>query len=137
MTVIDVRGDRYNKDMLTVVPLLTWGQWLTSPGFGGSAAVVAAVITFVGVRRAAAVQRENARRDQWWDRLKWAVDLALSDDEATANAGLEAMRAITETEGFDDDELNFIAHITDLFLLDTESGTLEQDQEDADGHVVE
>lgn len=52
-------------------PMLTWGQWLTSSGFGGTAAVLAAVIAFVGVRRTSRVQRDNARKDQWWDRLEW------------------------------------------------------------------
>lgn len=131
-----------------IAPLLTWGDWLTSPGFGGTAAVVAAVIAWLGVRRSTRVQsqtasrvlraeRENARKDQWWDRLKWAVELALSSDEATSNAGLEALRAINETEGFDRDELNFLARIADLFLADAESGTLEPDEEDHDGHAAE
>lgn len=119
-------------------PLLTWGQWLTSSGFGGAAAVAAALVAFIGVLRASAVQRENARKDQWWDRTKWAVDLVLSGDEASANVGLAALAAITEAEGFDRDEINFLRRITDLFLLEDESGTLEagigQGEEDTDGH---
>jgi len=116
-----------------IYPLLSWGEWLTSPGFGGAAAVVAAVIAFLGVRRSTATQRENARKDQWWDRLKWAVELALDPDEAKAHAGLEALQAMTETtQGLDEEELSFLARITDLFLVEDESGTLEQDQEDND-----
>jgi len=110
-------------------PLLTWGDWLTSPGFGGTAAVVAAVLALIGVRRSTAVQRENARKDQWWDRLKWAVDLVLSGDEAAANVGLAALTAITQAQGFDTDELNFLERITELFLEPDESGTLESELE--------
>lgn len=115
--------------MTTVSALLTWGQWLTSPGFGGAAAVVAAVLALIGVRRASAVQRQNARKDQWWDRLKWAVDLVLSGDEARANAGLAALTAITQAHGFDQDELNFVERIAGLFLEPEESGTLEAEAE--------
>lgn len=124
--------------------LLTWGEWLTSAGFGGTAAVVAALLALVGARRSAAVQRENARKDQWWDRLKWAVDLILSGDEPSANVGLAALAAITQAQGFDADELDFIERINSLFLEADESGTLdvesqqgqrfEEGKEDADGH---
>lgn len=119
-----------------IAPLLTWGDWLTSAGFGGTAAVVAAVIAFFGVRRAAATQRENARKDHWWDRLKWAVDLVLSGDEGKANVGLTALLAITEAKGFDRDEWNFLRRIADLFLATDPSGTLEADEgeEEPDEH---
>lgn len=106
-------------------PMLTWGQWLTSSGFGGAAAVLAAVIAFVGVRRTSRVQRDNARKDQWWDRLKWAADLILSGDEDKANVGLSALDAIAKTPGFDADEQRFLRAVTQLFLLDDESGTLD------------
>lgn len=119
-------------------PLLSWGQWFTSAGFGGTAAVIAALLALIGVRRAAAVQRENARKDQWWDRLKWAVDLILSGDESSANVGLAALAAIAQAQGFDDDELNFLQQISSLFLGPDESGTLDgepeqQPEEEADG----
>ena len=107
--------------------LLTWGQWLTSSGFGGTAAVLAAALALIGVRRSSAIYRENARKDQWWDRLKWAVDMVLSGDEQRANVGLAALSAIAEAQGFDRDELTFLRRVTDLFLLEDESGTLERE----------
>lgn len=110
-------------------PMLTWSQWLTSAGFGGTAAVLAAGIAFIGVRRTSRVQRDNARKDQWWDRLKWAVDLILAGDEAKANVGLSALDAIAKTPGFDADEQRFLRAVTQLFLLEDESGTLEPDHD--------
>lgn len=109
-----------------IYPLLTWGAWLTSSGFGGTMAVSAALIAFLGVSRTATTQRENARKDQWWDRLKWAIDFVLSGDEDKANVGLTALAAITEAEGFDRDEWNFLRRIADRFLGPAPSGTLEQ-----------
>lgn len=52
------------------VPLLAWGTWLTSPGFGGTTAVVAAAIAFVGVGRTVGVQREAHRKQQWRERAR-------------------------------------------------------------------
>jgi hypothetical protein len=109
-----------------MIGLLTWGDWLTSSGFGGTTAVVAAALAFLAARRSAAVQRENAHKDQWWDRLKWAVELALSGDEAGANVGLAAFTAIAQAEGSDADELEFIKRINGLFLATGKSGTLEE-----------
>lgn len=104
-------------------------DWVRTPGFGGAAAVAAAVVAFLGVRRSNATQRENARKAQWWDRLKWAVELALSPDEAQSAAGLTALEAITEATGFDPDEANFIANIANLFLGGDPSGRLEGEED--------
>lgn len=94
------------------------------------------MIAFFGVRRAAATQRENARKDHWWDRLKWAIELVVSGDEDKANVGPTALLAITESKGFDRDEWNFLRRISDLFLAIDASGTLAigEGEEEPDGH---
>lgn len=112
-------------------PELTFGGWLTSAGFGGFAAVVAAAIAYAAARWTARVHRDSSRHDQWWDRLKWAVELALSAEPARSAAGLRALAAIMDATGFDEDELKFIANIAGGFLVDGQSGTLES-EEDAD-----
>lgn len=64
-----------------------FGEWLytfsTSAGFGGIAAVVAALIAYRGVRRSAAVARQNARSAQWWENARGAADRLLSADNIT------------------------------------------------------
>lgn len=114
-----------------MVPQITFGDWLTSAGFGGVAAVVAAAIAYAAARWTARAHRDSSRRDQWWDRLKWAVELALSPEPARSAAGLRALEAIMDATGFDDDEWKFIANIADVFLGEDLSGTLES-EEDAD-----
>lgn len=111
---------------------LALGDWLTSAGFGGAAAVAAAAIAYAAAWRTARAHRDSSRRDQWWDRLKWAVELALSPEPTRSAAGLRALEAIMDATGFDDDEWKFIANIADVFLVDDRSGTLES-EEDADG----
>ena len=118
-------------------PFITWGQWLTSPGFGGAAAVLAAALAFSGVARASAVQRENARREHWWDRLKWAVELLRSAEPIDVEVGIEALTAITEADGFDTDEMNFLSHITRHLLPRPSSGTLETPPDEEERDVCE
>ncbi len=54
---------------------LAVGAWLTSPGFGGLAALVAAVIAYrgitkrIGADRALAVEADE--RQRWWEVLQW------------------------------------------------------------------
>lgn len=79
-------------------PLLTWAEWLTSPGFGGTAAVFAATIAFIGVARSVKAQRDTARKQQWWERAKWALDLTLSADSVSRTIGLEVLDALGHSE---------------------------------------
>lgn len=82
---------------------LDWlGAWAQSPGFGGLAAVVAAVIAYRAARKAADTQRVNAaadraqreraeRKNQWWARAQWALDLTLSQDTETRTVGYDML----------------------------------------------
>jgi len=111
---------------------ITAGEWLKSPGFGGLAAVVAASIAYVGVRRSTAVQRKNARTDQWWDRLKWAVELALSPEPTKYKAGIRALEAVIDATGYDADEATFVANVADVFVEADGSGTLDSEEDSDD-----
>ncbi|KQY61435.1 hypothetical protein [Nocardioides sp. Root140] len=74
------------------------GHWLTSPGFGGLAAVVAASIAYAGVKRSVRSQRDANRKQQWWERARWALDLTLSEDTTTRTIGLEVLDALGRSE---------------------------------------
>lgn len=106
---------------------MSFVDWLSSPGFGGAAAVVAAAGAFIGTRVGVATQRRNARADRWWDRTEWAVDMAISDDERAVTAGLEAMDVLVRLpsiDGPDEDELEFLGRVADTFLVDAEAASL-------------
>ncbi|GAA2036079.1 hypothetical protein [Pseudokineococcus marinus] len=108
--------------------LLDWlGAWAQSPGFGGLAAVVAAVIAYRAARKAADTQRANAeedrkqreraeRKNQWWARAQWALDLTLSQDTEIRTVGYDMLDALANSEWADEHEAELIAAATDRAL---------------------
>ena len=72
--------------------------FLRSPGFGGLAAVVAAAIAFLGVVRSNATKRKADRKQQWWDRARWALDLLLGETETARDVGVAALDALSLNE---------------------------------------
>lgn len=73
-------------------------EWLTSAGFGGTAAVVAALVAYLGVRKTVRQQRLNARKDQWWERARWALDRTLSEDSRVRAVGFSVLEALGDSE---------------------------------------
>lgn len=69
-----------------------------SPGFGGSAAVCAAVLAFTGVHLTVRAQRHANRKQQWWERARWALDLTLSSETTTRTVGLDVLEALSRSE---------------------------------------
>jgi hypothetical protein len=95
---------------------LPLGEWLMSPGFGGTAALAAALIALRGVRRTVTAQREANRKQQWWDRAKWALDLLLEDDYRKQIAGLEVLAALADSEWAFEHEADFVDAAVRPFL---------------------
>lgn len=92
--------------------------WLQTPGFGGTAAVLAAVIAFAGVRR-------QTRLNAWWQRAEWALDL-LTRAESTDNDRDLALEAITALQGSrlaKKDEQTFLRGVADYLLDPLGDGT--------------
>ena len=52
------------------------GQFITSSGFGGLAALVAALLAFRAAILKLSADREVARQNRWWDSLSWIYDRA-------------------------------------------------------------
>lgn len=84
-----------------------WGTFLTSPGFGGVAAVGAAVIALQAARFTARRTARNAdsdraqralaqQRSQWWDRFTWATQKATDPD--TALVGVKVLFSLTRPD---------------------------------------
>lgn len=88
------------------------GRWLTSPGFRGLAAVIAATIAYAGVRRSIRAQRDATRKEQWWERARWALDLTLSDESITRTIGLEVLDALGDSEFGSEHEFDLVAAAT-------------------------
>lgn len=86
--------------------------WVPSPGFGGVAAVVAAAIAYAGVRRSVQAQREASRKQQWWDRAHWALDLTLSDDSTGRAIGIEVLDALGRSEFASEHEFDLVEAAT-------------------------
>jgi len=95
-------------------------EWLLSPGFGGAAAVGAAVIAFVAARRQAEVNRVASRKEQWWKRAEWALNLTLSDKSENRIVGLDTLDALSRSEWAAEHEGDVIAAATEWALGEPE-----------------
>ena len=91
-------------------------EWLLSPGFGGAAAVLAAVIAFFAARRQAEVNRIAGRKEQWWKRAEWALNLTLSDKSENRIVGLDTLDALSRSEWAAEHEGDVIAAATEWAL---------------------
>jgi hypothetical protein len=105
-------------------------EWLLSPGFGGAAAVLAAVIAFLAARRQAEVNRVAGRKEQWWKRAEWALNLTLSDKSENRIVGLDTLDALSRSEWAAEHEGDVIAAATEWALGEPEP---EPDQGPEDG----
>jgi hypothetical protein len=95
-------------------------EWLLSPGFGGAAAVVAAAIAYVAARRQAEANRAASRKEQWWKRAEWALNLTLSDKSENRIVGLDTLDALSRSEWVAEHEGDVIAAATEWALGEPE-----------------
>lgn len=71
-----------------------WRDFWSGPPAAGLFAVLAAVIAFFPAYRSTRIARDNAEREQWWNRAEWALARADSDkqlDREVANTALVAL----------------------------------------------
>lgn len=99
--------------MFTLTPLDWAGSWFVpwaqTPGFGGAAAVIAATIAFGASRYQARVQWAAQRKEQWWKRAEWALNLTLSDDSVASEIGISVLGALALSEWSNEHEEDVIA----------------------------
>lgn len=86
--------------------LFWFPDFAQSPGFAGCLAVVAAVIAYIATTK-------NARKEQWWKRAEYALNLTLAEEETTQITGLEMLDAL---ESKTQPERAFIEAATQWFL---------------------
>lgn len=95
---------------MTVIDSLLY--WVQTPGFAGVAAVIAAVIAFIAASRQSRITREAHRKEQWWARAQWALDLTLSDRAENREIGLRTLLALAQSEWAAENEGDIIAAAT-------------------------
>jgi hypothetical protein len=71
------------------------------------AAVIAALIAW----RTLAQRREADRRDQWWKRTQWAIDLAMEPDFSRAVVGLVALKHLAASDLCTDEDYELLDKI--------------------------
>ncbi|WP_104196239.1 hypothetical protein [Cryobacterium sp. M15] len=86
--------------------LFWFPDFAQSPGFAGCLAVVAAVIAYIATTK-------NSRKEQWWKRAEYALNLTLAAEETTQITGLEMLDAL---ESKTKPERAFIEAATQWFL---------------------
>lgn len=102
--------------------------WAQTPGFGGAAAVVAATIAFSAARHQARVQRESQRKEQWWKRAEWALNLTLDDRAEVRTVGYRTLSALAASEWASEHEGDVIAAATSKSLDDQLVDAILQDE---------
>jgi hypothetical protein len=90
-----------------VTTLPTWAVWVLS--FGSP------LLAFVGVVIGPAVTRRGARelelrskREEVMRILRWAAELAVSDDQAHSRLGVAELGALLQSELLDEEEKDFV-----------------------------
>jgi hypothetical protein len=90
-----------------VTSLPTWSVWLLSFG--------TPVLAFIGVVLGQLITRQGAqqletrsKREEVMRVLRWAAELAVSDDEAHSRLGVVELGALLGSELLDEEEKNFV-----------------------------
>lgn len=78
-----------------------WGTFFTSAGFGGSLAVIGAVVaSSVAFHNSRADRQQKASSDdlaRWWDRFSWATEKAVSKVPSESVMGLTVLKQVMRT----------------------------------------
>lgn len=76
-------------------------EFLKSPGFAATGAVIAAALTYrAAVRKAA--------WDSWWERVQWAMERAESEDALVSEFGLAALLGLLDDDSLAPDEKEWL-----------------------------
>lgn len=91
----------------TVVP-----EWLQIVSAAAPLATLFAAVVAGGIAVAALVQRHRAdKRDQWWKRAQWAMDLAISGDLPAKSVGIQALTKLGDSKLLAREEEEFLYEV--------------------------
>jgi hypothetical protein len=104
--------------------------WMSSPGFGGMAAVVAGAFAFAGVRH-------QARLNAWWQRVEWALGLYVKPEakDFERRVGAAAIEALVKSRLAKTDEKQFLADVVKAVTLDPLGDGIEHDDWNPEPHA--
>jgi hypothetical protein len=109
--------------------------WVQTPGFGGIAAVVAAVIAFSAARHQAETQRQAQRKEQWWKRAEWALNLTISEKSQDRTVGFQMLESLSTSEYAAEHEGDVLAAATAWSLENAEQYLDSFDETGDNGHT--
>jgi hypothetical protein len=90
-----------------VISLPTWAVWVLS--FGSPALAFAGVMLGQAVTRRGATELEfRSKREEVMRILRWAAELAVSDDQAHSRLGVAELGALLQSELLDEEEKDFV-----------------------------
>lgn len=111
---------------------LSWvDEWVRTPGFGGAAAVGAAVIAFRGAKKTRDSEDARERESRWWEQARWAADL-LREDPTDQAMGIAALDQLVH-EASDVEAAEFARAALGLVLFVDEDAVLDADCDDEGG----
>lgn len=90
---------------MTTLP--TWAVWVLSFGSPALTAVIAVVAQYLN-RRAARELETRSRREEVLRNLRWAAELAVSEDVRQARLGMEELQALRDSQILSSTEEGFI-----------------------------
>ena len=118
------------------------GAWWGSVTPAQATLLTGIVVALIAL--ATVTQRYRAdRRDQWWKRAQWALDLTLSDDEFSQIVGWAAIEQLTESRDANKADRRWFLGVVDSALaLEADAEGIEditgsEDDSGAGGHQDE
>lgn len=87
--------------------LPTWAVWLVSLGSPAATAVIAVVGQYLS-RRATRELETRSKREEVMRNLRWAAELAVSEDIGKARLGIEQLQALRDSQILSPAEEGFI-----------------------------
>ena len=97
-----------------------WRTFWSGPPVAGLFAVVGALIAYAAAVVGAQAARRSARRQEWWDRAEWALDLARSDNRVDRVIGGRALEGLRDEAT--ESELAMIVAVTGAVTGDVDAG---------------
>jgi hypothetical protein len=101
--------------MTAVTTLPTWAVYAVGFGTPGSA-FVGVIVGHVLTRRGTRELEKRSKREETMRNLRWAAELAVSEDDRAAQLGVAQLNALAESDLLDDSQQLFVDAALDSVL---------------------
>lgn len=96
------------------------------------AAITAAALSWWAGHQSTGQRERQGRREEWWRRFQWAIELAMSDSERKSQVGVALLDALANSSLATADEVAATSAVNDPIVR--RSLTPSDQQEDDGGH---